>query len=52
MRYVIRPPVAANRLRVLDEDTLVFQLKTPWADGAISLVLSPTELIEKRHERV
>ena len=31
-RYVVRPPVAARRLRVLDDETLVFQLKTPWAD--------------------
>jgi hypothetical protein len=46
-RYVIRPPVAARRLRVVDDETLVFQLKTPWADGTASLVLSPTELIEK-----
>ena len=46
-RYVIRPPVAARRLRVIDDETLVFQLKTPWADGTTSLVLSPTELIEK-----
>jgi hypothetical protein len=46
-RYVIRPPVAARRLRVVDDETLVFQLKTPWADGTSSLVLSPTELIEK-----
>ena len=45
-RYVIRPPVAARRLRVLDDDTLVFSLKTPW-DGTCSLLLSPTELIEK-----
>jgi hypothetical protein len=28
-RYVIRPPVAARRLRVIDDETLVFQLKTP-----------------------
>jgi hypothetical protein len=46
-RYVIRPPVAARRLRVVDDETLVFQLKTPWADGTTSLVLSPTELLEK-----
>ncbi len=32
---------------VVDAETLVFQLKTPWANGTTSLVLSPTELIEK-----
>ena len=46
-RYVVRPPVAARRLRIVDDATLVFRLKTPWADGTTSLVLSPTELIEK-----
>ena len=46
-RYVIRPPVAARRLRVLDDETLLFSLKTPWHDGTTSLMLSPTELIEK-----
>jgi uncharacterized protein YndB with AHSA1/START domain len=39
--------VAARRLRVVDDETLVFRLKTPWADGTTSPVLSPTELIEK-----
>ena len=42
-----RPPVAARRLRVVDAEPLVFQLKTPWANGTTSLVLSPTELLEK-----
>ena len=46
-RYVIRPPLAAGKLRVLDEETLRFTLKTPWSDGTTHLVLSPLELIEK-----
>ena len=46
-RYVIRPPLAAGKLRVLDEETLSFTLKTPWSDGTTHLVLSPLELIEK-----
>lgn len=46
-RYVIRPPLAAGRLQMLDEDTLSFTLKTPWSDGTTHLVLSPLELIEK-----
>ena len=46
-RYVVRPPVAARRLRIVDDETLVFHLKTPWADGTTSLLLSPTELVEK-----
>lgn len=46
-RYVIRPPIANGRLRFVDEQTLVFTLKTPWADGTCQLVLSPQELLEK-----
>lgn len=38
---------AAGRLRFVDPETLQFSLKTPWADGTTSLLLSPTELIEK-----
>ena len=37
----------AGKLRVLDEETLRFTLKTPWSDGTTHLVLSPLELIEK-----
>jgi hypothetical protein len=47
-RYVIRPPLAAGKLRALDEDTVAFTLKTPWSDGTTHLVLSPLELIERR----
>ena len=46
-RYVIRPPLAAGKLCVLDGDTLSFKLKTPWSDWTTDLVLSPLELIEK-----
>ena len=46
-RYVMRPPLAAGRLRVIDTEHLSFGLKTPWRDGTTRLVLSPTELIEK-----
>ncbi len=46
-RYVMRPPLAAGRLAVVDADTLAFALKTPWSDGTTHLLLSPDELIEK-----
>ncbi|MFA6109920.1 MAG: transposase, partial [Candidatus Latescibacterota bacterium] len=46
-RYVLRPPLAAARLRWLDPDTLSLTLKTPWADGTTHLLLSPHELLEK-----
>ncbi len=44
---MIWPPLAAGKLRVLDDQTLRFTLKTPWSDGTTHLVLSPLELIEK-----
>jgi hypothetical protein len=46
-RYVMRPPLAAGRLKVVDDDMLAFTLKTPWSDGTTHLLLSPLELIEK-----
>ena len=46
-RQVMRPPLAAGRLRLIDADHLTFRLKTPWSDGTTHLVLSPLELIEK-----
>ena len=46
-RYVIRPPVANGRLRFVDEETLAFSLKGPWADGTCQILLSPQELLEK-----
>ena len=39
-RYVIRPPVASGRLSFVEAQTLVFSLKTHWADGTCQLVLS------------
>ena len=46
-RYVARPPLAAGRLQLIDNERLSFALKTPWSDGTTHLVLSPLELIEK-----
>ncbi|MEW6754925.1 MAG: transposase [Candidatus Latescibacterota bacterium] len=46
-RYVLRPPLAAARLRWLDPQTLAFSLKTPWDDGTRELVVSPHEPLER-----
>lgn len=46
-RYVARPPLAAGSLTRISEEVLSFKLKTPWSDGTTSILLSPTELIEK-----
>ena len=44
---MLRPLLAAGRLRLIDADHLTFRFKTPWSDGTTHLVLSPLELIEK-----
>ena len=46
-RYVTRPPLAAGRLQIVDDERPTFRLKTPWSDGTTHLLLSPLELIEK-----
>jgi hypothetical protein len=46
-RYVLRPPLAAARLRWLDPQTLAFTRKTPWDDGTTARVVSPHELLER-----
>ena len=46
-RYLLRPPLAAARLRWRDPQTLTFSLKTPWDDGTTHLLLSPHELLER-----
>jgi hypothetical protein len=46
-RYISRPPLAAGSLTQVSEDLLSFKLKTPWADGTSSILLSPLELVEK-----
>jgi len=44
-RYVLRPPLANNRLKWQSKDELLLRLKTPWSDGATHILLSPTELL-------
>ena len=47
IRYATRPPLAAGRLQITDDDQLTFRLKTPWSDGTTHLLLAPLALIEK-----
>ena len=46
-RYLLRPPVAQDRLRRLGEDRILLTLKTAWADGTRHLLFTPMELLEK-----
>jgi hypothetical protein len=46
-RYLLRPPVAQDRLRHMGDDRILLTLKTPWADGTRHLIFAPMELLEK-----
>ncbi len=46
-RYLLRPPVAQDRLQRLDGNHILLTLKTPWADGTRHLTFAPLELLEK-----
>jgi hypothetical protein len=46
-RYLLRPPVAQERLRRMGDDRILLTLKTPWANGTRQLMFAPMKLLEK-----
>jgi hypothetical protein len=46
-RYLMRPPVAMERLSLRPDDLYEYRLRRPWRDGTSGILLSPTELMEK-----
>ena len=46
-RYVLRPPVAQDRLALTPEGRVVVTLKAVWADGTTCLLFEPVEFLEK-----
>jgi hypothetical protein len=46
-RYLLRPAVAQDRLRLLADGRVVLTLKSPWADGTRQLLFEPLTLLEK-----
>ncbi len=46
-RYLLRPPVAQDRLRLTGDGRIRLRLKTPWADGTRHLLFEPVEFLEK-----
>ena len=46
-RYVARPPIAQERLQLLPDGRLRFQMKKAWADGTAALVFEPLSLIAR-----
>src|SRR5262245_487112 len=46
-RYLLRPAVAQDRLRLLSDGRVVLTLKSAWADGPRHLIFEPLTLLEK-----
>ncbi|MBK8167567.1 MAG: transposase [bacterium] len=46
VRYCARPPLSQERLGRLNEQTLVYSLRRPTADGRTELLLTPLELLD------
>jgi len=44
-RYVLRPPLARERLERREDGMLVMRLKKPWADGSASFLFTPVEFL-------
>ena len=46
-RYILRPPLAQQRLELTADGQVVLRLRRPWHDGTRALRFTPTELLEK-----
>lgn len=47
MRYLVRPPLALDRLTERTGGQLLCQFRRPWRDGSTALLLDPLELLER-----
>jgi hypothetical protein len=46
-RYLLRPPIAQDRLALQSDGTVLVLLKTPWRDGTTHLRFEPLTLLER-----
>ena len=46
-RYILRPPLANDRLQVLPDGSVQLSFKRPWSDGTSSVALPPPALIAR-----
>jgi len=46
-RYILRPPIAQDRLQLTPDGRVAVALKTAWADGTTHLLFEPVELLTK-----
>jgi hypothetical protein len=47
LRYMGRPPLSEERLKLAPDGRIIVKLKTAWSDGTQSVILTPLELIER-----
>jgi hypothetical protein len=47
IRYLLRPAICTDRLRLLPSGLIAYDLKTPWSDGTTGVLFSPMEFLEK-----
>jgi hypothetical protein len=46
-KYILRPPLANDRLKILDDGTVRLAFKKPWSDGTASVDLEPLAFIAR-----
>ena len=47
IRYVARPPIANDRLRMRSDGAVSYTMKAPWSDGTRAVSMSPLDLIAR-----
>jgi Putative transposase len=46
-KYILRPPLANDRLKLLDDEVVRLSFKKAWSDGTTSVELSPLALMAR-----
>jgi len=46
-RYLLRPPLAKERLQRREDGMLALKLRKPWSDGSVELLFSPLDLLAR-----
>jgi hypothetical protein len=44
-RYILRPPIALERIKLIGEHLIALELKRPWRDGSTHVTMSPTTFL-------
>jgi hypothetical protein len=46
-KYILRPPLANDRLKILDDGVVRLEFKRPWSDGTTAVELEPLALVAR-----